>query len=71
MSSSVKYKVVGILFFFQISHSDLLLWVFDNLLLDLVGLPQVVIVAVHLVILLALYLAQPTMRLADPPRGPS
>ena len=34
-----------------LGHSDLL-WVVDNLLLDHVGLPQVVIVAVHLVIFL-------------------
>ena len=61
MSSSVKYKVVGIgfkiqgigiLFLFPLGHSDLLsykLWVVDNLLLDHVGFPQVLIVVVHLV----------------------
>ena len=57
MSSSVKYKVVGIrdrvqvsiVFLFPLGHSDLRsykLWVVDNLLLDHVGLPQDVIVAV-------------------------
>ena len=36
---------MGILFLFPIGQSDI-----DNLLLDHVGLPQVVIVAVHLVV---------------------
>ena len=36
-----------------LTELDTVVWVVDNLLLDHVGLPQVVIVAVHLVILFA------------------
>ena len=49
-------KGIGILFFFPLGYSDSLskkLWVVDNLLLDHIELPQVVVVAVHLVILFA------------------
>ena len=53
---NMKNKLDLILFLFPLCHSDLLsqkLWVVDNLLLDHVGLPQVVIVAVLLVIFIA------------------
>ena len=58
MSSSVRHKVVGFryrvkVFYFYfhlatLTYSPKKLWVVDNLLLDHVGLRQVVTVAVHL-----------------------
>ena len=48
MSSSVKYKVVSSRY--RKYYSPKSLWVFDELFFDHVGLPLVVILAVHLVI---------------------
>ena len=49
-------KGIGILFFFPLGYSDSLskkLWVVDNLLLHHIELPQVVVVAINLVNILA------------------